>query len=69
MKISRARFMLEGFVQDLLLAKLYLSCFWFEKDLCMFEDGSKEALVGEVGVSVSLSIELLEASGKPLEEN
>ena len=55
--------MLEGFVQDLLLAKLNLSCFWFEKDLCMFEDGSKEALVGEVSVSVSLSIELLEASG------
>ena len=35
----------------------------------MFEDGSKEALVGEVGVSISLGIELLEASGKALEEN
>ena len=35
----------------------------------MFEDGSKKAFVREVGVSISLSIKLLETSGKALEEN
>ena len=46
----------------------YLALYLLKK-LCMLENCSQEALIGKVRISVSLSIELLEAGGESLEKN